>query len=212
MADNAAKYGFRFHSTKSGSAQPLVKRVAVATAYDGQPDAATSVDINPGDVVKLANDGTAQLAAAGDTALFGVVVGIDPYWDGEKMARGSALPNATAYGTNYERESNILVVPFYDAIFEVDCDDGTTATTYAAFRTLINNNCDLSVSCDATTKKANYRLDISTNATTSAQFRIWGISPTTHNKDYSGNYVKLLVVANETGTSLAGYSSGGAGL
>jgi hypothetical protein len=208
MADNKAKYGFRFHSTRSGSSQPNVRACPVATSYDS----GNSTNINAGDVVKLLDDGTVALAAAGDTNLFGVVAGIQQYWDGSKMVVNTYLPNITAYGTVYERESRILVIPFNDAIFEVDCDDAVTATTYAGYRTLVNLNCDLSVSANATTGKANYRLDISDNKTGSAQFRIWDISPTAQNVDFSGNYVKLLVVANETGTSLAGYDSGASGL
>jgi len=211
MADNPQLYGFRFHSTKSGSGTPHVVKKAVASGYAGQPDGATTVNINPGDVVKVVNDGTVALAAAGDTGLFGVVVGIAPYWDGSKMQRGSDLPSGTTYSTNISRQSYVHVIPFYDAIFEVDCDDAATATTFLAYQAFVGENCDLAVSCDATSKKSFYRLDISGHGTGSAQFRIWDVKQDGPNADFSGNYVKVLVVANETTAALAGYDSGASG-
>lgn len=215
MADNMQMYGLRFHSTRSGSGTPNVVRKRVASAYNGSLNSA-AVDINIGDAVKLVNDGTVAHVVAADTTMFGVVVGIGPYWDGTKMVRNTKIPNSSgAYSTNYERETTVLVIPFDDAVFEIDCDDATSATTFAAYRTLVGNNGDLVTTGNATTGKASYMLDISdvvANTTTSAQLRVLDISPTMANQDFSGNYVKLLVVANETNTNLAGYATGATGV
>lgn len=215
MADNAQMYGLRFHSTRSGSGTPNVLRKRVASAYNGSLNSA-AVDMNIGDVVKLVNDGTVALVVAGDTTMFGVIVGIGPYWDGSKLIRNSKLPNsAGAYSTNYDRETTVFVIPFEDAIFEIDCDDASSATTFAAYRTLVGNNGDLVTTGNATTGKASYMFDISdavANTTASAQMRILDISPTLANQDFSGNYVKLLVVANEVSTNLPGYDSGATGV
>ena len=215
MADNAQLYGLRFHSTRSGSGIPAVVRKRVASAYNGSLNSA-AVDINIGDAVKLVNDGTVAHVVAGDTTMFGVVCGIGPYWDGTKMVFNSKLPNsAGSYSTVYDRESTVLVIPFTDAIFEIDCDDSSSATTFAAYRTLVGNNGELVSAGSATTGKGHYRFDISdavANTTASAQLRILDISPTLANQDFSGNYVKLLVVANETGTNWAGYATGATGV
>lgn len=197
MADNAAKYGFRFHSTKSGSGTPSpVKRFA-ATGYNGQPDGATSVDMNIGDVVTLVNDGSVKLAASTDT-IYGVIVGFGPYWDGEKMVPTKKLPNANAWGTNIARRCEIHVIPAKGNVFEVDMDDAVTYTTQATYEAAINTNFDLAVSCDSTTKKANYRLDANTSSTTDGQWRLEAISDTVENQDFSGSYVKVLVSVNES--------------
>lgn len=196
MADNASYYGFRFHSTRTGSGNPTIVPKFAATGYNGQPDGATSTDMNIGDPVKLVSDGSVALAAAGD-AVFGVIESFGPYWDGYKMVPTRRLPNANAWGTNIERRCVIHVVPVSGHVFEVDADDAVTATTQATYEALVGENADHAYSASSTTGKANPRLDISDHKTGTAQWRIVGISQTAANQDFSGNYVKLLVVANE---------------
>jgi hypothetical protein len=86
------------------------------------------------------------------------------------------------------------------AIWEIDCDDAVTATTEAAYQLTGGANADhrLHGAAGAAAESgAKPRLDISTvNTTNTLIWRIIGISPTQNNRDYSGNYVKLLVVAN----------------
>lgn len=204
MADNAQKYGLRFHSTMTGSGKPSVITHHVATGYDGQPDAATSVDINIGDIVTLLDAGGVRLAAVADTKLYGVVVGVRPYYDGTKMVFGNKLPNSTAYGTILERQSKLDIIPFVPGyLFEIDFDAAATTNTLAGYQALISSNAHFAVSCDAATGKANYRLDTSDleaqeSSEASAHFRFMGVSPTVDNQDFTGNYVKALVAVNES--------------
>jgi hypothetical protein len=154
-----------------------------------------NVDLNVGDPVKLVSDGTVALAAAGDS-IYGVITGVAPYYDGTTMVFNNKLPGGTTYGSVLERTSYVYVLPVAGLVFEVDCDENTTATTQAAYTAFIEENCDLSLNADATTKQARPLLDISTHVTTTAQWRIYDLSRRI-DQDFSGTRVKLLVVCNE---------------
>lgn len=197
MADNASLYGFRWQKIMGagqGDLQPI--RCPVASAYQAAPSA-TNVDLNVGDPVKRVSDGTVALCAAGD-ATYGIIVGIAPFWDSvQKVMRfGNALPGGTTYGTVVPRQSFVWVVPVANQIFEVDCDDNVTFTTYLTYQAAIGENCDITINQSSSTAKANPRLDISTHATTNTL--VWRIVdiPRQDAQDYTGNFVKLLVQAN----------------
>lgn len=196
MANNAFQYGFRWHSSRyGGDTKPQPERHRVASAYDAAPGG-VHCNLQPGDCVKKVSDGTVALAVAGD-AIFGVIDYIGPYYDSGAgaMVFNSVLPYANgAYGTNYERESTIYIIPVAGQIFRAMADDSSTATTYAAYRAFIGENVDMVN--DAVTPNARPLIDISTHATTSAQWRIVDIGRDV-NTDYTGLYVPLLVTANE---------------
>lgn len=201
MADNDARYGLRIHSTLSGSGTPVPEVMVVATGYQGSLNS-TDVDINIGDPIKRVAAGTAQHCDAGDD-IYGVCVGIKQYWDGTVVRSGPSLPGATAWGTVEERRSEILVVRADQCVWEIDCDDKTTATTLPAYRLLQGTNADFAYGgADAATDKAHPRLDISDAATSEGTMRIVGVSPTPFNVDFSGLYVKLLVIANNMATQI----------
>lgn len=197
--DNTAKYGFRIHKSLYGDAMSHPEVMPVATGYQASPGG-TSVDLNIGDPIKRLSDGTAALCAAGDTLLYGICVGVRPYWDGSKMVPYNKLPGGTAWGTVEERRSDILVVGVDQCLWEVDADDKTTATTLAGYRAFFGENADHAFSADSTSKKANGRLDISTHGTATSQWRIIDVSGTVENQDFSGLYVKLIVAPNEVAT------------
>lgn len=136
--------------------------------------------------------------AAGGDAVYGIIVGVLPYYDAAQnlMVPANALPSDIAWGTVLERQSKLLVVPADAGIWEIDCDDATTATTEAAYQAFIGENCDHTLA-GASGTKLNPRLDISAHGTATQQWRIVGISPTVNNRDFSGLYVKLLVKVNE---------------
>lgn len=197
MADNRAFYGFRFYKGANGSRNlPSMEAHVVATGYDGNDGGANSVDLNIGDPVSRAADGSVTLCAAG-AAIYGVVGGVKPYWDGEKMKPGKKLPNATVWGTNEARRSEVLVIPARNATFEVDVVGGSN-TTEAAYRAHVGANADHVLTGDTSLETAKPQLAIAGVTTSTAQWRVVGVSQSGENRDYSGANVKLLVQANES--------------
>jgi hypothetical protein len=154
-----------------------------------------TVSLRPGDPVKKVSDGTVILAAAGD-ALFGVVCDVLPFFDGTKMVRAAALPSATTYGSNLERQSKVAIYLMEGNLFECICDDATTATTQAAYTAFIGENLDLSMNGVSGDLNAYPKLDISSHATADGQLRIVNLSYRP-NIDYSGANVPLIVTGNE---------------
>jgi hypothetical protein len=152
--------------------------------------------LQPGDCVKKVSDGTVSLAVAGD-AIYGIIDSIGPYYDtgSATMVKNSVLPYANGiYGTTYENESTVFIIPAADQIFRAMSDDLSTATTYAGYRAFIGENVDMIN--DAVTPNARPLVDISTHATTSAQFRIVDVGREV-NIDFTGLYVPLLVTCVE---------------
>lgn len=214
MADNRHKYGFRFYSTQSGAARPACFEGRIATAYQGSVGVGpTSVGVSIGDPVVRLGTGYYELAQDTNTSdrLFGVVMAIsNAKVDANGKARAASyLPGATAY-TLEETTSKILIAPFSDHIWEIDVDDAVTATTYAAYLALLGLNADFVYSPDTTNSdrpRANPLLDIASAATTAAlQFRLFGISGTKENQDFSGANVKLLVQLNQGADPTIGLS------
>ena len=196
MANNIKRYGFRPVGSRWG--QDYKPEIGyLASGYAGQDASANAVGVGAGDILKKVNDGTLALAAATDAFSY-VCIGVIQYWDGTVMRSGSAVPNASGvFSTNLERETQLLVVPAAGVIFEADCDDAVTATTYSAYKTLIHNNVNHINTGDTGILRASPQIDISTaNTTNTLQWRIVGISTTQENQDYSGSFVKLYVTAN----------------
>jgi hypothetical protein len=207
MADNLAYYGFRLFRGAT-TEPPQVFRAPVASNYDSTTPVGTAgCGFHVGDPVTLLSTGMVQQLVISDGSpteaefafSYGCVVGIEPYFDitlGQvgAMKRATFLPTGITYGTNLERQSNLLLVSMAGNVFEVDCDDNVTATTLAAYQALVGENCALSYS--AVAPNSFPKLDISTHKTAIEQFRIVGISPTLANQDFSGNNVKLLVTGN----------------
>lgn len=211
MANNPQRYGFRPYKSRFGGSIPEPERLRVASGYQGTDTNSANCDIGPGDIFKKVNDGTVALAAATDAFAY-VCTGVIQFYANGVITSGKVVPGGSGvYGTNYERETLILGIPVTQCIFEADCDDAVTATTYAAYRTLIHNNVNHINTGDTTNVRANPQIDISTaNTTNTLQWRIVDISPTQENQDYSGSYVKLLVVANisQLGAGFAGTTTG----
>lgn len=211
MADNRHKYGFRFYSTQSGAARPACFEGRIATAYQANVGS-TNVGVSIGDPVVRLGTGYYELAQDTNTSdrLFGVVMAIsNAKVDANGKARpASYLPGATTY-TLEETTSKILIAPFSDHVWEVDCSGGA-ATTYAAYLALLGLNADFVYTPDTSNSdrpRANPFLDLSTANTTAAlQFRLFGISGTKENQDYSGANVKALVQLNQGADPTIGLS------
>ncbi len=192
--NNASLYGFRWQRSRFGLSE-ITERMYVASGYQASPSG-VSVDLRPGDPVIKVSDGTVALAAAGN-ATYGIIAGIGQYFDGSVMRPGGAsLPGGTTWGSVQERVSVVHVVPVAGHVFEIDCDDNTTATTEATYRSYIGENADITINQVSGSTLASPLLDISTHATTNTL--VWRIVDLAlgGNLDFAGTRVKLLVTCN----------------
>lgn len=196
MADNRSRYGFRPYRSRSGSGTPSPEQRFLASAYSGTPNGGANCDVQIGDCMTLVSDGSLGFATAGSAgAVSHIVTGVVQYWDGSRMVSGNKVPlGLGSYGSNLERRTLILCQRVEDWIWEVDTD---AASTYATLLAAINANADISYNISA--PNANPRLGVSTiNTTHSLQLRIQGFSDSKENIDFTGNYVKMLVIFNKT--------------
>lgn len=199
MADNTHLYGFRPVRTVHGGRIPNPVPLFYATGQDDVDDGANSIDINVGDPLKLMNSGGVKVALS-DTDVSYVCAGFGPIYNAASgvMEPATKLKNQTAWGTVESRRPIIYGWPARGIIYEIDCDDAVTATTYAAYVALVNANCTWDVPGNTAQTSADPVLDISlVNTTAALGCRIVGVSDTAWNQDFSGNYVKLLVQFNE---------------
>lgn len=202
MADNIRKYGFRWWGgNPHPQPSPIVCTVASSASFDVS-GGASNCALRKGDPVTDVSTGGVTLcagyeASATGVRVFGIVDSVLPYWDAAQnlMVPGNALPSDIAW-TGLERQSKLLVIPAEAGIWEIDVDDNVTATTEAAYQAFVNENCDHTLA-GAVAPFVNPMLDIAQHVTTTAQWRIVGVSPSADNRDFSGAYVKLLVRVNE---------------
>jgi hypothetical protein len=202
MADNTRKYGFRWWAgNPHPQPSPIVCTVATSASFDVS-GGASNCALRKGDPVTDVSTGGVTLCAGFEASgtgvrVFGIVDSVLPYWDAAAnvMTPGNALPSDIAW-VGLERQSKLLVIPADAGIWEIDCNDSSTATTEAAYQAFVNENCDHTLA-GASAPYVYPMLDISEHVTTTAQWRIIGVSPSSDNRDFSGNYVKLLVVVNE---------------
>jgi hypothetical protein len=142
MANNHV-YGFRWHRSIHGGDTPQILTFPIATGYAPVTvfGAGTSVNINPGDPVRLLEDGTVALTQTAqdvtgqdddsDDFAFGIVVGFP-----RVLVGGFARPNGfytsgTAYTGGIGSDSATLcaVIPVAGNIFEIDMDAAPTVQT-----------------------------------------------------------------------------------
>lgn len=196
---NPLFYGFRpfMHRSGVGHANPIPKRVQ--TAYSPTANS-NNVGIGIGDVVKLKSDGTVELAAAGND-VFGVVIGVKQYYSASlgAMTTGTYIPYADgAYGTNYSRESVVLVQPAHGMLFIGQTDEvSSTYDTFAEMRAFEGENVEFIVLGE--NGRQTPRLDISSHATTNTlSCRIVGVPSTDSQIDFASAYVPLVFEFNLT--------------
>lgn len=208
MADNRHYAGFRFLRSKSGADKPVIERRALASGYLASTliGAATiNKTLKKGDPVKLVSTGYVELAEGTEhdtdgTALYGVIAGFETMYSSSqgKMIFTDKYPlEGVTYGTNFDRQTTVLVIPAHTAYFEIDADDKTTATTYAAYLAFIGENA-LHLLNATDNADCDTMLDISTHAVTAdLLWRITGVNQYhPDNQDFSGLYVKLEVTGN----------------
>jgi len=187
---NPYNYGFQYLGPLGGGSPAKAVRCRVVT---NSPQA-----LNVGDPVALRATGYVDLCIVNEANLFGIIVGIGPYFDGVRMTYGNNLPLATTYGAVVDRESTVWVVPAAGNLFSAMCDDAVTAVTRAAYLALIGTNVDHLV---AAVPPLNHpRLDISGfTAVASMQWRIMDLSKDV-TVDYAAVNVPLIVSGNEVAT------------
>ncbi len=203
---NLTNGGFRVWGTVTGGegAMPVNFVQELASGYN------TAIGI--GDIIIPVSDGTvARGAASNDGLLLGVVTACSYVAGGITIGRSLSnyIPASTTFSPSTVGSANASLVQYVpltaDVILEVDADDGTTATTAAPQIAMIGENTDLATgTADSTTGVSAFALDISTHATTAANFRIVGIrnySPqggfSTLDNDPTASRFKFLVVVNE---------------
>src|SRR6187399_2418510 len=206
--DNVKRYGFRWARGYNRNSHPDVFELPVTSGTNFTVSGfGTNLNLNVGDPVRLDVNGGVVLAggnenAATSQAPFGVVMGFGPYFNGNRMVRGTVLPSGVSYGTSLDRQSKVLVTPFSEGIWEIDVDDIVTAGTLLAYQGLVGENCDHRLAAAAATApgfSANPVLNVASHnpATVTLSMRIFGVSQTFENQDYAGQWVKMLVTVNK---------------
>lgn len=204
MADNRRKYGIRFYASMTGVGRTAAVEGVIASAYAPLINTNESVGLSIGDPVQKLTDGT--YALAGDTTTtgavpFGVIasfanVKVDLV--ATKSRPNQYYPSGTTYTTK-ANETRVLILPFGRDLWEIDVRNGAL-TTEAAYRAISEHNADLVYTRDIANPdkpRANPQLDLTSTGSATAHFRIFGISKTQENFDFSGANVKLLVQLNE---------------
>lgn len=190
---NVVQGGFRFKRMRTGGHQYAPLIMPVVSGY--------GTGLFRGDAVKLVSTGGINAAAAGD-AVLGFMDGAVQYvgTDGVLRKGGNFLPASTTYsgGLYSETCSLVRIIPVLGALFEVDADDGSTATTLAAFGAFVGENADLVAGAggNTTTGVSSMQLDISTHGTANTlAFRIEEVS-NRFDADPTVTNFKLIVSVN----------------
>lgn len=131
---NTHRYGFRFVRSIGGSDTPQTFTFPIADDYAPVTvvGAGTSVNLNIGDPVKLAEDGTIMLVQAGqdvsganadsDDYAFGIIAGFPRVIVGGYPRPGSFYTSGTSYtgGIGGDNAPLVTVIPVEGNIFEID--------------------------------------------------------------------------------------------
>lgn len=206
MADNPVRYGMRAVKSRYGGMLPVERAWCATSASFDVNGGAANVVLGEGDILLQQSTGAVTLAIGSEgtdsTTILGVCCGIKQYLDtatGTMTARGPGIPSDLAWGTDLAKQSQLYYIPIESAIWAIQCDEATTATTEAAYQAFIGENCRFVNTGASGENRARPRLDISTHATTNTfPFKIVGVSTTAGNQDYAGNYVELYVISNGT--------------
>lgn len=134
-----------------------------------------------GDVLIPVSDGTVAIAAAANNGLLAYVAMGFSYTISGKRTPKPYLPANTTFSpttVGSAAASHVEVVRIMpDIIFAVGGDDATTVTSVATAIAMIGENADLTTGTagNTTSGVSGMALDISTHATTAANFRIIGL-------------------------------------
>lgn len=189
---NVVQTGFRYaFSLSGGVGKPMTMVQEVANNYGTQ--------ISVGDPIIPVSDGTVAVAAANSTTLLGVVVGCSYMLQGRRVT-SNFIPASTTFTpttVGSVQASLVEYIPFTpDAVFKIS-GAAATFTTLANQVGVIGENCNIItfVAGDTTTGVSKITLDVSTHATTAAQFRIIGIDGYTLESGIAGTLLDQDVTA-----------------
>ena len=206
MADNAAKYGFRWVRSRYGGPNMVIERAWVATSasFDVNGGASNCV-LGKGDPIFQQSDGSATLCLGNETTDSSTVLGIVQSFEYKDTVRnvmtklGPGIPSDLAWGTNLAFQTIAWYCPAHTAVWSVAVDDIVTATTEAGYQAFIGENCEHILTGASGATRVSPKLDISQHATTNTfLWKIIGIDRTAENQDFAEDNVRLLVIANGT--------------
>lgn len=150
---------------------PMVQEVA--SSYGTQ--------LSKGDIIIGVSDGTVAIgAAANNGLLLGVIIGCS-YVVAGKRTPSDFIPATTAFSPTTVGSPNASLVQYLpltgDLVLSVDADEATTFSTYATALGAIGENADIASPGSPSTVigVSTMCLDISTHATSTANFRIVGV-------------------------------------
>jgi hypothetical protein len=184
--------GFRYWGSFFGNnIIPMEWPVQIATGY------ATALGV--GDPIKIAADGSAQQAAAASDSIWGVCTGFRYLNAAGVMQLSNYYPASTTYTPDRFRTVAMVIPATPYTIFSVDANDGTSITTLAAARAVVQQNCDhiFTNTVNAFTGLSGCQMNISGHATTALQWRIVGLN-TESPGDFTQINAHYLVVCNKT--------------
>lgn len=210
--NNAERYGIRFHSMRGGG--NMVKSAPYyglfASGYQPAVNGGGNVNIGSGDPITGLATGMVQLAAGFEAAagaaeaIKGVIVGCEPQWSSSEsaMVLRDPIQGGIVYGTNLERQTKCTYMPADLAVWEMDVvNASTTYDTIAEYQAAYGTNADHRLAYDSAAVRAKPQLDLATVATTTAQWRLQTLSPTSLNMDLTGTAAKMLVTVFELQTA-----------
>lgn len=178
---NTHRYGIRFARSISGNDTPQIFTFPIATTYQPNPAFGTSdgsnCNLNIGDPVAIAADGTAKLTQAGQDVLttnvdpadyaFGIVVGFPRVIVGGSPRPGAFYTGGTTYtgGIGSDNAPLVAVIPVAGNIFEIDTNAVVGAGTKTAALAIVGNTATIAYSVLTAGNgqpKANPLLNVST--------------------------------------------------
>lgn len=199
---NTAEGGFRFLRMRNGATVPVTEIKPVANNY--------GTGIFRGDVLKLVNDGTVAVHGATDAAVYGICDGVVQKNVSGKLEAGNFVAANTTFTpttVGSPNETLVRVILARDAIFEVDA--ATSVADIATAQGLVGNNADGATGSGGSTAtgRSSHALTVSGISSSTAAFRIVGVSKRLDNDVTSANW-KVEVTVNETTEPPAGTTTG----
>lgn len=203
MADNPIKYGFRLARYRAGFSMASVEEAFCISGATFAGGSATAASLRPGDPIVRLSSGAVNVAPGTDGTpgdVLGIVIGVkqylDPSFSNAVTARGNAVPSSVAYGTNLDLQTRVYFIPAEAAVWRIQVNDNSTATTFAGYQAFVGENCSHIHTAASNGLQLTPRLNISTHATTATlDWRIIGIPDPTI-QDFSGLNVDLEVICN----------------
>lgn len=211
---NQHRYGFRFVRSISGNDTPQILTFPIASAYAPVTivGAGSGVNLNIGDPVKLAEDGTIMLTQTGQDAagantdsddfVLGVIAGFPRVLVGGYPRPGSFYQSGTTYtgGIGSDNAPLVAVIPAAGNIFEVDANAVIGAGTKGAAMAVIGQTARIAYSLITSGNgqpKANPRLnvaDLTAGGANQLQLSVVGLGKAGDAMDFASSDVTLQVM------------------